>query len=413
MPIVLLVGVGCRADGEETESSTTNAVTTSEDVVVLESRVTDTATVSDDEIELPSLSADTRARLHAGTVIVGQRGKGTGNPHGFLRKVKTVSARGDEVVLSTEPAKITDAITRGSARTVTDPMDPYRTYGLASDVGRVKPLAGPNSANRPTYTHEFPGRTIFSASGFEARLDPTVTTCTPKFDTALRVTDAKLETLRFVMDDLLAIDVSVSATARGRVERQVAFPLFKNKIPLPPQAIGPIPVVETVDVSVDLACDFVAEGDVTARVGLHAELPYRFGVDYSNNDWQMIAEADQFTLSPVGPTLAGSGGVTADCRIVPRVALLFYDAIGPYISVTPRFTARANGSFTATTSSANAQGDWSLVGSIRADAGLTGDLNIPGAPRLNNFVNSGIQRAQFNLFTRERSWSGEVRTSEP
>jgi hypothetical protein len=112
-------------------------------------------------------------------------------------------------------------------------------------------------------------------------------------------------------------------------------------------------------------------------------------------------------MEPVGPTITGSATAMIDCRLVPCVALLFWDVVGPFISITPRVVATVDGSFDSS-SNAGPSGKWNVKGSIRADAGLTGEITIPGVPRLSNMVNDGIARSQFNLFNVEKQWDGSL-----
>jgi hypothetical protein len=399
---------GCSDVGTDDEGASSDAIT-ADGVVVLDAKSTDGADVADDRVTLHTLGDGLRERLAKGRIVVGRRGRGGKNAHGFLRKVRSVTEKDGSVVLLTESATLADAIRQGDAALVTDPLDPYgetKTDGTAS----IRPQALPSSAEseRMRFTHTFDPRTIFTAPNFEARLEPTTTSCTPKFDTALKLRAGKLDELRFVMDDVMTVEASVSATLQGELTQNVQFPLFKNKIPLPPLGIGPIPIEETVDVSVDLACDFSADGTVKALAGVKVDLPFRFGVEYTKGDWHMVAESKGATIAPIGPTIDGSASAKIDCRLVPRLALLFYDVVGPYVAVTPRVVASVKGSFHTAGNDGAASGSWDLTGSIRADAGLTGEITIPGAPKISNLVNNGIQKAQFNLFSAEKTFHGDT-----
>lgn len=416
-PVLAALAMGCVGDGGDAHHADTGALEAieAESAVVIDEEASDVARVLADRIELPRLAKETRDRLKIGAVIVGRRGRSPANPHGFLRRVTKITSDGDGIVVTTSPATLGEAIQQGEVAGKTKPLDPYATSGGATDPTSVKPKAdedGNGSGETPMrFSHTFDAQTIVSTANFEARVEPTQTACTPTFDTALRLRGAKLDTLRFVMNDQLMIQTELSATARGRFDQNVTVPLFKNKIALPPQQIGPIPVVETVDVSVDLACDFSAEGSATARVGLRADFSYRFGVEYTNDKWHMVADAGELTLAPVGPTIEAQANTRLDCRIIPRVALLFYDVVGPYLSVTPRIVATANatGRYSPNDpNNARPVAQWALTGSLRAEAGLTGTITIPGAPSTSSLINDGIARSQLELFSLEKQWSGSL-----
>lgn len=398
--LFVVCGVGCGGGDASEDGSSSDAVST-RDAVVLDENATNDAKVLEDRVELPALDAATRARLKVGSVVVGRRGKTADNAHGFLRRVRSVGTEDGRVVLSTSAASLKDVISSGSFEKRSGVVDPYATGGEAEGASLTQQTHGGGT----TFTHTFDARTLLSEGGFEARLEPTKTTCSPFFETAFAIRGFRLDTLRFVMNDRLSISAEVSATARGRFAKSVAIPLFKNTIPLPPQQLGIIPLEETVDVSVDLACDFSAEGSISASAGIKVDLGYRFGIEYADHDWKVVAEADAPTFTPIGPTVHAAASSTIDCKIVPRVALLFYDVVGPYISVTPRLVATASGSLDKDGDVA-ASGKWSLTASLRADAGLTGQITVPGAPKLSSLLNDGVQKAQLELFSAEKRWSG-------
>lgn len=398
---------GCAVVPTTEESGASESRITSDDVIVLNAEESDSADVKEQQITFTNLASATEQRFVPGSLIVGRRARTTSSGYGFLRRVVNVSHDDGRVIVSTSAARLTDAVNEGSALVTSDALDPYAPQ-LQGATPKIRTQAVGDTADgaRRHYEHSFDPQPIFTNDNLTVQLDSTKTTCSPKFDTALDIRGARLSQLRFVADDIMTIEASVSATAHAEFSRQVTFPLFRNRIPLPPLWIGPVPVEETVDIAVDLSCDLSASGSMTARAGVKVELAYKFGVDYTNGQWHVVAESNEPTLSPIGPSFEATGTARMDCSVVPRVALLFYDVVGPYLSVSPRLVATANAQQAGlgTTPSVN----WSLVGSVHADAGLTGTINVPGAPRLSELFNNGIASAQFNLYNAEKRWDGTL-----
>lgn len=263
-----------------------------------------------------------------GDILVGDRQTtpGAKNPYGFIRKVKTIAQQGDQIVIETEFASLTDAIQRGrvsqqvdfAATTTKGFLGPKDTGGLAG--GQVD-ITG-------TVLNAFSG-------GAQAKISQGHLGFNPKMDIGIDIDWFKIKEFHAIASGKLDVALAVELTATAAAKGEVSFPVFEAPpYPLPPQFIGPIPVVETVNFSVALTCSLSEQGQSSVNVGASSSTSVSVGARYQNGSWSKVAE-QSFSWTPIGPELTGKVGIELKCSLQPELSLMFYDVAGPYISMGP------------------------------------------------------------------------------
>jgi hypothetical protein len=96
---------------------------------------------------------------------------------------------------------------------------------------------------------------------------------------------------------------------------------------------------------------------------------------------------------PVGPTVSASATATAMCSLTPKVSILLYDVVGPYLSISPAVKATAATDVSSLT--------WELDGSLHAELGVDKNPSVPGLGNL--FSVSGLDHANVALY--DQTWT--------
>lgn len=133
-----------------------------EEAVVTEQALVEMVVVQPDRLVFPASEFDAVvANFPAGAPVVGDRSvdPAGGNPLGFLRKVREVRVDGDEVIVETEPALLTDIMT-GSVQVSIDPdaaeeldigdLNPTPSFHHQTTASsKASPSLTPTSPRRP------------------------------------------------------------------------------------------------------------------------------------------------------------------------------------------------------------------------------------------------------------------------
>ena len=149
-------------------------------------------------------------------------------------------------------------------------------------------------------------------------------------------------------------------------------------------------MVETIRFGVDAHCHITTSGSASLAMGMTVGEDFTLGGAYASGTWSNTSTIMEPTFAPSGPTLMTTAAASLSCELLPRFTLLFYDVIGPYISVTPSTSVAitANGT----------------VLSYELDAAVTGELGVEAAPGwagaalLQKWV--GLDDAKVSLFAK-------------
>ena len=351
----------------------------SEDLLVTDDSLGRDVTVADDTLSVPRQGHEALLDLPAGKLIVGRRG-GAKNPDGFLRRVSSVSTDGNQIVVHTSPAALSDAITAGdlhqsNAPVVTDPgasdsaLSPRELGGLLGgkiDISNAVVLDERDIRGNTADT---------SISGVAVSAHAEVTSgyidFRPHVETDLRFAHRKLDHFRLSASaDLAAkFDMDIDVKGEGTVTTELTHEIKSTKkkqlikfprMRLPVQFVGPVPVYEAIELSVIVGCDFTFKGEVHVRTGLEVTGHFSAGADYTGGKWSKLGSAPTFKVTPTFDAVT-AGNLEVSCGLTPEVGVLFYDMAGPTLSVGPYVSAELDN----TTGSLK----WGVYPGVRADLG--------------------------------------------
>ena len=384
-----------------------------------------TLVVRGDEVVLPAAHEGAVASVRPGvTLLVADRsppgsvGAET-NPYGFLRRVEGLRRTGREIVVMTSAATLEDAIVRsgGSKASSAADIDPFAGDGEEdaednSGDGGDAPADAP--AGAPTlvplartrlgpFTRTLGPRVLGTSGPMSVRLEQARFTSAPTVDTELRVANRQVTYLRLRVQDTWTLEGTLGTQLNGAANRSVRGTLYRNAVPLPPQQIGPIPLTQTLHVSVEGSCEASTAGQAKLTAGVRSTVNLDVELTYQDGRWTRRAPAPRFGLEAIPPTVVTTADGRLRCTLEPRIDVLFYNLVGPYVSG----VAGANLTVDAQAGSASrASGSWALTGQLSATAGLDGSPQLAQFPGLGQVLSRQLARATFTLFSTERRFAG-------
>jgi hypothetical protein len=202
--------------------------------------------------------------------------------------------------------------------------------------------------------------------------------------------DGAIHHLKFEIEDDLIAKLAIGFGASASYNKDISKDIFTFSKSLPPQIVGGVPVVETVRLDLNAHCHVGVAAQVNATLGVSLTQHVVLGGDYLDGAWTNLSKADAPTLTPVSPTWSASTSGTVACDLTPKFTLLFYDLVGPYVSV----TSSANLTLTATPTS-NTLFNWTLGSELSGRLGVETNPSIPFVASLNS---TGLKDANTSLF---------------
>ncbi|WP_223643722.1 hypothetical protein [Corallococcus sp. EGB] len=104
--------------------------------------------------------------------------------------------------------------------------------------------------------------------------------------------------------------------------------------------VGPVPVVFTQTLQVDLECGFEAKAGIKANVTYEQNATFKFAASYENgalkNDEPVFTNAKNTVV-----TVTGEGSLVVVCGLIPRLNVYVYDALGVNAGVRASLVASA------------------------------------------------------------------------
>lgn len=246
--------------------------------------------------------------VQAGQIVA--IGVGPATPDGFLGQVTSVKSTGGETVVSTKPATLLQAIKTGSF----DEKFGSPTSALSHAAKRALIRAASSS---------------LSCSGSASAK---LTAPTPSLGISLEPR-AHWSFFRLKSASLSArahADGSLTATLTGQGSCSLSpTTIAKFAGPTAAFSIGPVPVVITSEITVDVEADAQAGASLTTgiRVGFDAQA----GIGWTRNNgfYPIDSFTQKFTYTP--PTLTANA--SAEAQLIPKVNVLFYGVGGPEIAL--------------------------------------------------------------------------------
>jgi hypothetical protein len=330
-------------------------VTVAQGVTILEAKSVDDVTVQADRLVFPRATHADIASKKAGDVLVGDAGISptTPNKWGFLRKVVSVTADGDNYVVVTERADLTDVITEGelSGQLTVPSLQPDDPAASTKTLGK--------KGGSPIKLLDFSGKTLFAKTGsievqpgktlgYEANVTLTKGTLdfTPTFDVGAKIGKPSGFSLKGVvkeahaiatgkLDAVAEIDASfkLTGTATGEdVAALIAKKVFNkpttviadHKIKLPGLKLGFISVPAHAQFRAVVTCDLKWGGESRVVVGGKASATVSAGARFDGSKISPVWEHSE-SLEQLGPVWTINHDLGVRCAIIPELRLNLWD----------------------------------------------------------------------------------------
>ncbi|WP_461247147.1 hypothetical protein, partial [Treponema sp. R6D11] len=244
----------------------------------------------------------------------------TAVPDGFFCRVKTVTTVGDETVITTEPAKLEDALENVEAEDTFEMSfgDFNDGDGLAEGVTvefedeNSNPRAaasGSLGSSLPIFKINKNVKGVTLAGSI--RLGST-------FAYDIKTEDFTMK--RFEISTGPRIKADLTASISGKVEKEISFEIFEKKLPSIKFVIGVVPVVITPKISIEAVIS--TEGKVTVSAKLvELDYSYIFGVQYTEAG--KIKGFQRNTSQPAKFLEGVRLDLSGEIKVKPKAAFMF------------------------------------------------------------------------------------------
>ena len=290
--------------------------------------------------------------LKIGAIIIGT----TGN--GFLRKVTGVTTVNGQYVIETTSATLEEAIEFANvvikrALTPAD-IDPSKSPVLKKGIS-IRKVSVSGEFNIDLFDV-----LLLDEDGNPATTGDQITASgSISFKTTLecnmKIEWFKLKKFEFIKTDQETVNIEL----KSGIEKSIKKEFEVGKIYLTPIPIGPIILVPEITVVVGGE----AQIGLVITTGITQQATLTAGVRYENEVWTPIGSyTNEFQYSL--PTISAGGEIK--CYAGPKLALKFYDAVGPYLNV--------NGFLKFNVQAVPPNLIWSLTGGIECVGGVEMDI---------------------------------------
>jgi DNA-binding beta-propeller fold protein YncE len=328
---------GCGADTPTEPRGKGSAAEIAGDVFVVDEKVGLSLVDANDTL----LAYDVLGRtvvIPPGAVIVGtDRG-------GYIRRVRSVLADGNRLLVRTTPASLADAVLDGI-------LDATTTIGFsgsgeaargATDRGGLVAAArgvsvsdgGLNLSNIVLFAGDS-GGVASSVTITSGRIE-----FAPAIDLSMRVADYKLHRFRVNAEGDLRIGCDARIEASGRIRNSRKAPIATVR-KAAVRRFGSVPVVEVVTMSFVAGFDVSSDSAFASELGLEIAGPVQFGMQLERGVWsQTFTASPSFALRPF--RYDGRENARIVLTIEPRITVEFFGlpcadlAFGPAFGLVER-----------------------------------------------------------------------------
>jgi uncharacterized membrane protein YgcG len=278
------------------------------------------------------VAADSRATAATSLVVGDYVVSGVGASVPFLRKITAVSAAPTSVALLTSQAALTDVVQQGQLEATLDYADSNRPS--------VIPFTGCSGGLFNNGCFNLTAKQLngdqFTAHVVDGHLD-----FNPKLDLGVSIGFFTLNEFHAILGGSFdaKIDVAASILARAPVTGATNETTVASIPASFWQTIGPVPVEETVVLSLILGCKTTWDESISLEAGVQASAALQFGVRYQHGAFSPVA-SQSFQSQLLGPSFSADTSVESKCYVRPRIDILFYDTLGPGFFVDPYVDAK-------------------------------------------------------------------------
>jgi hypothetical protein len=379
LPVVVLATlstmVACSSSKDDAPAGTSEdgPVVLNDHLVIVSADAAGDVTVQADRLVFPAATHAEIATRQPGDVLAGDRGApGSGNKHGFLRKVKSITQDGGSIIVMTEPAALTDAVKEGKLAGILEtPALGIAGPEVTTNGRGIHPLAGGGTTIKVL---DYSGTKLFDVSGsvdlttsppkklgYQAHATVTKGTLSfsPKFDIGADIHPdlsnlaGSVKEFHVVatgqLDADVELDVGLDLTGNPTgddLAQFIAQKVFKSQsttiaeypIDLGHLKLGPLPIPVHANFKATLACDLDYGGGVGVAVGGKASAAVTAGFKYENGSLNPVfGHTESFEM--VGPAWRMDAAVHVRCSVKPEFDLNLFDVASgeiwalPYVSL--------------------------------------------------------------------------------
>ena len=344
--------------------------------VVAQGASVEGANVQADRIVLPVAGNEDVLATTAGDILVGRRQSGTGgNPRGFLRRVRSVTQTGGQILVMTDPAKLTDAVQTGR----------FEQKVALSQVlsGETRVQSGGDTG---TAGYDFSGTSLGSTTVSGATVSAQVTQGRLQFSP---VVDIGASFGWFDLDEFhlevggafqSTLAVEIAAEVKTPFASPVTAQLGQSEIPIDEGSfwfsVGIVPVEVSVElnVRVDCAASFQETQSLSVRCDGRERASARNDVRHherlaGRRPTRLLVHSARTDGDDEAPIALG-------CQVTPELDFFLYDFVGPYVTIGPSATI-ATGQGTPQPWQLDAGVSASVGGKVDIFGSTLVDLNMP------------------------------------
>ena len=376
-------------------------ISISENSVVLEEETTESlVSVSSDNSTLTfDFSTSTLETLQQDDVVA--IAVTDESPYGLLRKVTSITQEGDQVIVETTQAKLTDVIEQGTISASKTLTTSHRS------IASVETLKGVSLRTQPTvrnaraaaaaveidpdtelFNLDLNGVVLYDHDGNENTTNDQIVadggiSFGLGFDLDIQIKWWKVESLSFTTTPWQIAEISISSSISKSIEKKVQIAkYYMSPITV---MVGTWPVVMVPVITVYVGLD--GEVSIGITTGITESASLTAGVEYKDDEWGPVSDFD-IDFDYQLPELYASASVKG--YVEPDFALLIYGIVGPYATLQGYLQLDAD---------INDEPWWSLYAGIAVGAGV--EVEVIGYEivdfEIPNIIEYQILLAQANI----------------
>ncbi|MBN1491482.1 MAG: hypothetical protein JXA69_16340 [Phycisphaerae bacterium] len=286
--------------------------------------------VTDDDGHTTLTGSDIPASIAPGSLLISTRGDGK-----LLRVTSTPIVSGDQVIVETEQAALTDLIRNGTLQ-LSIPFEPDNAViempaaFTPADMKRVRFYRTADQQAALSFTnHE-----ISLDEWGKVSLDQLTIEFDPDFDITATIEGSQLQHLRCTAGTgfHLGLDVTIEAAKISElISKDTTIGKVKWPDPCGIMVIAGVPVVYQVFLEVKVGAQ-VTFGDVgTITAGLDFDADATLGAEYTKGEGWNVINDKTVTFTPHTPEW-GVSPITAQVFVKPEFGIKFFGVVGPSLS---------------------------------------------------------------------------------
>ncbi|HEY3352559.1 MAG TPA: hypothetical protein VGQ83_04875 [Polyangia bacterium] len=246
---------------------------------------------------------------------------------GLFRAVVSVSSADGSITVLTRPAELGEAVIDGTASQAADTNDMDGRWSMDGKFDGVLPFDG---------SLEIGDTTILGNGDLDASITDAHIHFKPNFHLDLDVHSRRVTYFEAIAEGSLEARLTARVQTMGNVAVRQDKELWKSSPKIFTQWIGPVPVIEVVQLSFGVGVEVGAEGAATFEGGGSLTTTLRAGAvyDYYTTGWRGVGEK-QVTVVPLGKLTEGDATIDVSVYVYGELDIKFYDVAGPFLYVAP------------------------------------------------------------------------------